>query len=68
MKLSELDEEEKEELCMLKVDYRDNVKLYRKQLLAFDMLRSYILTFILCTYLVYIFKCDTTYDVLVLLK
>jgi len=42
MKLIELDEEEKEELCMLKADYRDNIKLYRKQLLALNMLRSHI--------------------------
>ena len=42
MKLVELDEEEKEELCMLKADYRDNLKLYRKQLLALDTLRSHI--------------------------
>jgi hypothetical protein len=67
-KLSELDKEEKEELRTLKVDYRDNIKLYRKQLLALDILCSHILTSILYTYLVYIFKCDTTYDVLVSLK
>jgi len=30
MKLADLDEEEKEELCTLKADYRDNIKLYRK--------------------------------------
>jgi len=29
-KLVELDKEKKEELCMLKADYRDNIKLYRK--------------------------------------
>jgi hypothetical protein len=29
-KLSKLDKEEKEELCILKADHRDNVKLYRK--------------------------------------
>jgi len=42
MKLVELDEEEKEELCIFKADYRDNLKIYRKQLLAFDILRSHI--------------------------
>ena len=67
-KLSELDEEEKEELRTLKLDHRDNVKLYRKQLSALDTLRSHILSSISRTYLVYTFKCDTTYDVLVSLK
>jgi hypothetical protein len=67
-KLLELNEEEKEELYTLKADYRDNIKLYRKQLLALDILHSHVLTSILYTYLVHIFKCDTTYDVLVLLK
>jgi hypothetical protein len=57
-----------EELRTLKSDHRDNVKVYRKQLLALDTLRSYILSSILRTYLVYTFKCDTTYDVLVALK
>ena len=68
MKLLKLNKEKKEELYTLKADYRDNVKLYRKQLLALNTLRSYILTSILYTYLVYIFKCDTTYNVLILLK
>jgi len=30
MKLLELDEDEKEELCILQFDYKDNLKLYRK--------------------------------------
>jgi hypothetical protein len=68
MKLLELDKEEKEELYTLKSNYRDNLKLYRKQILALNMLRSHILSSILHTYLIYIFKCDTTYNVLVLLK
>jgi len=67
-KLADLDEEEKEELCILKADYRDNMKLYRKQLLALNTLRSHILSFILRTYLIYTFKCTTTYNVLVSLK
>ena len=67
-KLSELDEDEKEELRMLQADHRDNVKLYRKQLSALDTLRSHILSSISRTYLVYTFKCDTTYDVMVSLK
>jgi len=67
-KLAELDEEEKEELRMLKADYRDNLKLYRKQLLALNTLRSYIQSLISRTYLIYTFKCVTTYDVLVSLK
>ena len=67
-KLSELNKEEKEELYTLKVDYKDNVKLYRKQLSALDTLRSHILASISRTYLVHTFKCDTTYDVLVSLK
>jgi len=53
---------------MLKADYRDNMKLYRKQLLALDILRSYILSSILRTYLIYMFKCITTYNVLVSFK
>jgi hypothetical protein len=57
-----------EELRTLKSNYRDNVKVYRKQLLALNTLRSYILSSILYTYLIYTFKCDTTYDVLVALK
>jgi hypothetical protein len=67
-KLDKLDKEEIEELYTLKSDYRDNVKVYRKQLLALNTLRSYILSSILRTYLIYIFKCDTTYNVLVVLK
>ena len=67
-KLSELNKEKKEELYTLKADHKDNMKLYRKQLLALDILYSYILTSILCTYLIHTFKCDTIYDVLVLLK
>jgi len=42
MKLAELDEEEKKELRILKANYRDNLKLYRKQLLALNTLRSCI--------------------------
>ena len=53
---------------MLKADYRDNIKLYRKQLLAFNILRSHIISSILYTYLIYIFKCTTTYNILVSLK
>ena len=53
---------------MLKADYRDNIKLYRKQLLALNTLRSHILSSILHTYLIYMFKCTTTYNVLVSLK
>ena len=68
IKLVELDEEEKEELRMLKADHRDNMKLYRKQLLALNTLRSHIISSILRTYLIYTFKCTTTYDVLVSLK
>jgi len=68
MKLAELDKEEKEKLCTLKADHRDNMKLYRKQLLALNILRSHILSSILCTYLIYMFKCTTIYDVLVSLK
>jgi len=67
-KLDKLDKEEIEELRTLKSNYRDNVKVYRKQLSALNTLRSYILSSILRTYLVYTFKCDTTYDVLVALK
>ena len=67
-KLAELDKEEKEELYTLKADYREDIKLYRKQLLALNMLRSYIQSLILYTYLIYTFKCVTTYNVLVLLK
>jgi hypothetical protein len=67
-KLDKLVKEEKEELHTLKSNYRDNLKLYRKQLSALNTLRSHILSSILRTYLVYTFKCDTTYDVLVALK
>jgi len=41
-KLLELSEDEKEELYMLQLNYKDNLKLYRKQLLAFDTLRTQI--------------------------
>ena len=53
---------------MLKANYRDNIKLYRKQLLALNMLHSHILSSILHTYLIYTFKYTTTYNVLVSLK
>jgi hypothetical protein len=68
IKLDKLDKEEIEELRTLKSNYRDNVKVYRKQLWALNTLRSYILSSILHTYLVYTFKYDTTYNVLVSLK
>ena len=42
MKLAKLNKEEKEKLSTLKANYRDNIKLYRKQLLALNILRSYI--------------------------
>ena len=67
-KLSELDEDEKEELRMLRLEHRDNLKLYRKQQSAFDTLCSQIQSSISRTYLVYTFNCDTTYNVLVALK
>ena len=66
--LSKLDEDEKEELRMLRLDHRDNLKLYRKQLSALDTLCSQIQSSISRTYLVYTLKSDTTYDVLVSLK
>ena len=53
---------------MLKADYRDNMKLYRKQLSALDTLRSHIISSISRTYLIYMFKCTTTYNVLISLK
>ena len=53
---------------MHKSDHRDNLKLYRKQLLALDTLRSQILSSISWTYLVYMFKYDSIYNVLVALK
>ena len=68
IKLLELDEDEKEELRTRKSNYRDNLKLYRKQLLALNTLRSQILSSISQTYLIYTFKCDSTYNILVSLK
>ena len=67
-KLSELDKDEKEELRTLRLEHRDNLKLYRKQQSALDTLCSQIQGSISRSYLVYTFKCDTTYDVLVSLK
>ena len=68
MKIADLDKEEKEKLYILKADHRDNIKLYRKQLSAFNTLRSHIINSISYTYLIYTFKCTTTYNVLVSLK
>ena len=65
---SELNKDEKGELRMLQNDHRDNVKLYRKQPSALDTLRSQIRSSISRTYLIYTFKRNTTYDVLVSLK
>jgi hypothetical protein len=67
-KISELDKDEKEELQTLRLKHRDNLKLYRKQQSALDTLCSQIQSSISRSYLVYTFKCDTTYDVLVSLK
>ena len=53
---------------MLRLDHRDNLKLYRKQLLAIDTLCSQIQNSISCTYLVYTLKSNTTYNILVSLK
>ena len=41
-KLAELDKKKKEELRTLKANYREDIKLYRKQLLALNTLRSHI--------------------------
>ena len=66
--LSKLDEDEKEELQMLRLDHRDNLKLYRKQLSALNTLYSQIQSSISRTYLIYTLKSNTTYDVLMSLK
>jgi len=41
-KLLKLDEDEKEELCILQFNYKDNLKLYKKQLLTLNMLHTQI--------------------------
>jgi len=53
---------------MLRLDHRDNLKLYRKQQSTLDTLCSQIQSSILYIYLVYTLKSDTTYDILVSLK
>ena len=53
---------------MLRLDHRDNLKLYRKQLLALNILYSQIQSSILRIYFIYTLKSNTTYNVLVSLK
>jgi len=67
-KLLELDEDKKKELHMLQSDYKDNLKLYRKQQSALNTLRTQIQSSVSRSYLIYTFKCNTTYDILVSLK
>ena len=53
---------------MLWLDYKDNLKLYKKQLSVFNTLCFQIQSSILCSYFVYTFKCDIIYNILVSFK
>lgn len=67
-KFSELDEDEKYELDIQRADYKMNYRQYEELQLAIDGLRVQIQGTISRTYLVYTFRCDTTYDMLASLK
>ena len=67
-KFSELDEDEKYELAVQRAYYKRNYRQYEELQLAIDGLRIEIQDTISRTYLVYTFRCDTTYDMLASLK
>ena len=67
-KFSELNEDEKYELAVQRADYKRNYRQYEELQLAIDGLRIEIQDTISRTYLVYTFRCDTTYDMLASLK
>jgi len=67
-KISELDEDEKEELRVLRLSYKRKLALYDRQKVALANMRSFIQETVSRTYLVYTFDCDTPHDMLKALK
>ena len=66
--LSQLTDDEKDELKLQRYDYKHQLALYERQDAALASLRSFIQETISRTFLPYTFKCDTTYDMLVALR
>src|SRR5947209_4048654 len=66
--LSQLTDDEKDELKLQRYDYKHQLALYERQDAALASLRSFIQEMISRTFLPYTFKCDTTYDMLVALR
>lgn len=53
---------------MLWFDYKDDLRLYKKQLLAFGTLQTQIQYLISCFYFIYPSKCNIIYNILMSLK
>jgi hypothetical protein len=66
--ISALSDDEKEELKLLRFNYKHKLSVYERQDAALASLRTYIQETISRTFLPYTFKGDTVYDILVALK
>ena len=66
--ISALSDDEKEELKLLRFNYKHKLSVYERQDTALASLRTYIQETISRTFLPYTFKGDTVYDILVALK
>jgi hypothetical protein len=66
--LSQLTDDEKDELKLLRYDYKHQLTLYERQDAALASLRLFIQETISRTFLPYTFNCDTPYDILVALR
>jgi hypothetical protein len=65
--LSQLTDDEKDELKPLRYDFKHQFTLYERQDAALASLRLFIQETISRTFLPYTFNCDTPYDILVAL-
>jgi len=66
--LDKLSEDEKEQLRLLRYDYKRRITSYDRQKAAIGSLRSFIQETVSRTYLIYTFRCESPYDMLVALK
>jgi hypothetical protein len=66
--LSQLTDDEKDELKLLRYDFKHQLTLYERQDAALASLRLFIQETISRTFLPYTFNCDTPYDILVALR
>jgi len=53
---------------MLYTNYKEDLDLFKKQELAINNLQYYIQEAVSYNYLIYTFRCDTLYNILILFK